>query len=117
MSSSSSLCNIVVEDADLKKLEELDPNQSDGFKTFAKIVIPAKIVYTNELGDAVEDAQELTAQILTRMSKGSPMQRHPVVLETLQVYLTSETDLYFNFVSNCNQQTFESIKGKNGLNM
>ena len=47
MSSSSSLCNIVLEDADLKKLEELDPNQNDGFKTFTKLLIPVHIIYTN----------------------------------------------------------------------
>ena len=51
------------------------------------------------------------------MAKGTPMQRHAIVLETLQIYLTSETDLYFNFVSNCTKQTFESIKSKNGLNI
>lgn len=47
MSSSSSLCNIIIEDADLKKLEELDPNQNDGFKTFAKLTLPVRIIYTN----------------------------------------------------------------------
>lgn len=35
----------------------------------------------------------------------------------MQIYLTSETDLHFNFVSNCSLQTFESIKSKNGLNI
>lgn len=103
MSSSSSLCNITLEDSDLRKLDELDPNHTDGFKSFSKIPVPVRIVYSNELGESVEDVQQLTAQIFVRMCKGSPTQRKPVVLETLQVYLTSEIDLYFNFQSNCNQ--------------
>ena len=45
---SSSLCNITLEDGDLKKLDELDPFQTDGYQTVAKIALTTSIVYTSE---------------------------------------------------------------------
>lgn len=39
------------------------------------------------------------------------------VLDALQIFFTSETDLQFNFFSNVSQTSFESIKNKNGLNI
>lgn len=114
---SSALCNLTLDEEDLKKLEDLDPNQSNGFKSIIRTSIPIKIIYTNELGDEFSDTQDLYLQILVRMIKGSQLQRHTSVLDQIQVYLTSETDLYLNFVSNCNQETFKSICSKNGLNI
>ena len=50
-SASSTLCNITIDEEDLKKLEDLDPNQSNGFKSILKVPVPMKIIYVNELGD------------------------------------------------------------------
>jgi len=47
---SSSLCNLTLEDADLKKLEELDPFQTDGYQTLAKVSLMVHIIYTSETG-------------------------------------------------------------------
>jgi hypothetical protein len=44
---SSSLCNLTLEDSDLKKLEELDPFQTDGYQTLAKLTLAVRIVYTS----------------------------------------------------------------------
>lgn len=114
---SSTLCSITIDEEDLKKLEDLDPNQSNGFKSILKMSVPMKIVYINELGDEFTDIQDITIQILVLVGKGSAMQRHSSVLEQVQLYLTSESDLYLNFISNCTKETFTSICGKNGLNI
>jgi hypothetical protein len=116
MSSSSSICNITLDEADLKKLEELDPNQNNGFRTFSRINKPILITYANELGERVQDEQDLTFQILVRQLKG-PSGNSAPDLETMQIYLTSETDLHFNFMSQWSQQTFDNAKNKNGLNI
>ena len=100
---SSALCNLTLDEEDLKKLQDLDPNQSNGFKSLIRIPVPIKIIYTNELDDDFTDNQELYIQILIRVIKGSSLQRHSSVLDQIQIVLTSETDLYLNFVSNCNQ--------------
>lgn len=49
-SESSSLCTLALEESDLKKLEELDPFQTDGYQTMARVSIPVKIIYTDEKG-------------------------------------------------------------------
>ena len=56
----------MVEENDLKKLEDLDPFQTEGFQSNARIPVPVKIVYTDELGKSTSDRQVLTFQILTR---------------------------------------------------
>ena len=69
---SSSLCNLNLEDSDLKKLEELDPFQTDGYQTLGKVNLPMNIVYTDEKGKQTSDKQILTLQILTRSYKAVP---------------------------------------------
>ena len=71
---SSSFCNITLEDSDLKKLEELDPFQTDGFQTLAKLPMSVSIVYTSETGKETRDTQPLNFQILTRWMK-APAQK------------------------------------------
>jgi hypothetical protein len=44
---SSSFCNLNLEESDLKKLEELDPFQTDGYQSHSKVDLPVRIVYTN----------------------------------------------------------------------
>jgi hypothetical protein len=62
----NTLCNLMVEDSDLKKLEDLDPFQTEGFQSIAKLPIPVQIIYTDELNKTTADTQVLTFQILTR---------------------------------------------------
>ena len=56
----------MVEDSDLKKLEDLDPFQTEGFQSIAKIPNQVKIIYTDELNKTTIDTQVLRFQILTR---------------------------------------------------
>jgi hypothetical protein len=56
----------MVEDSDLKKLEDLDPFQTEGFQSIAKLPVPVQIIYTDELNKTTADTQVLTFQILTR---------------------------------------------------
>lgn len=67
--SESSLCNLTLEESDLKKLEELDPFQTDGYQNHSRTSIPVRIVYTDEKGKQTSDTQTLTFQILTRSVK------------------------------------------------
>jgi hypothetical protein len=62
----NTLCNLMVEDSDLKKLEDLDPFQTEGFQSIAKLPIPVQIIYTDELNKTTADTQVITFQILTR---------------------------------------------------
>lgn len=62
----NTLCNLMVEDSDLKKLEDLDPFQTEGFQSIAKLPVPVQIIYTDELNKTTADTQVLTFQILTR---------------------------------------------------
>lgn len=71
------MCNITLDEADLRKLEELDPNLSDGFRTFCRISVPIHIIYTNELSEKIEDVQSLTFQILIRQLKAITQQAGP----------------------------------------
>jgi hypothetical protein len=66
MSNSIAVCNLMVEEEDLKKLEDLDPFQTEGFQSNARVSVPVKIIYTDELGKNTIDTQALTFQILTR---------------------------------------------------
>jgi hypothetical protein len=74
MNTTHNLCNLMVEDADLKKLEELDPFQVEGYHSNAKISIPVKIAFSDELGNQTSDTQDLTFQILTRWMRGTSKQ-------------------------------------------
>lgn len=42
---SEQLCNLMLEETDLKKLEDLDPFQTDGYQSNCRLNIPVKIVY------------------------------------------------------------------------
>jgi hypothetical protein len=53
----------------MKKLEELDPFQTDGYQSFDKVTIPVSIIYTNEKGTETSDIQQLILQVLTRSLK------------------------------------------------
>lgn len=88
MSSSSSICNITLDDADLKKLEELDPNLNDGFRTFCRLSVPILIIYTNELSEKIQDIQDINFQILVRLLKPITQAAGPD-LQAMQIYLTS----------------------------
>ncbi len=44
---SSSFCNIALEESDFKKLEDLDPFQTEGYQSIARISVPVKITYTS----------------------------------------------------------------------
>jgi len=37
----------MLEEVDLKKLEDLDPFQTDGFQSNCKVTLPVKIVYVD----------------------------------------------------------------------
>ena len=90
----------MLEESDLQKLEDLDPLQTEGFKTHAKLNLPMRIVYTDELGREVIDQQELTMQVLARWLKSTHYKdKDPLSLETLKLCITSEEDLYLNFAS------------------
>ena len=54
-SSTTELCNITLEETDMKKLEELDPNQVNGMRTYAHISVPVLIKYVNELSEEISD--------------------------------------------------------------
>ena len=41
----------------MKKLEELDPFQTDGYQSFDRVTIPVNIIYTNEKGNETADTQ------------------------------------------------------------
>ena len=92
-SDSSSLCNLMLEESDLKKLEELDPFQTDGYQTLARVSLPVNIVYTNEKEQETVDTQQLTLQILTRSLKlvaNKPNQpKQEPQLESMRVCLFS----------------------------
>lgn len=46
---------ILVDERDLKKLEELDPAQSDGYRSFQKVTVPCLIrLIDEEEGDVVD---------------------------------------------------------------
>ena len=100
---SSSLCNITLEDGDLKKLDELDPFQTDGYQTVAKIALTTSIVYTSETGKETRDLQPVTLQILTRWVKAQPVKGKEVKsdphLDSLKVYLSSEEDIFLSMFS------------------
>jgi hypothetical protein len=90
---SSSLCNITLEDGDLKKLDELEPFQTDGYQTVAKIALTTSIVYTSETGKETRDVQPVTLQVLTRWVKAQPAKGKEVksepLLDSIKVYLSS----------------------------
>jgi len=91
---SSSLCNLNLEDSDLKKLEELDPFQTDGYQTIGKINLPVTIVYTDEKGKQTSDKQILTLQLLIRSFKSAPTKgkepKSEPQLDSMRIYLFSE---------------------------
>ena len=87
----SSSCNLTLEESDIKKLEELDPFQTDGYQTFDRVTIPVSIIYTNEKGASTADTQQLTFQVLTRslkpaVTKVAKVEPH---LDSLRVCLMS----------------------------
>jgi hypothetical protein len=57
----------------------------------------------------------MNIQILTKTVKSTTHKAH--LLEQLQIYLTSESDLYFNYSSSINQEQFQAIKQKGELNV
>lgn len=91
---SASLCNLNLEDSDLKKLEELDPFQTDGYQSLGKVSVPVRIIYTDEKGKETIDKQILTIQILTRSYKSAPTKgkenRIEPQLDSMRLYLFSE---------------------------
>lgn len=97
---SSSLCNLTLEDSDLKQLQELDPFQTDGYQTFARTTIPVRIVYTDEKGRQTTDSQTLTFQILTRALKATgKKESRDGVLDSVKVCLSSEDDIFLSMAS------------------
>ena len=100
---SSSFCNLTLEDSDLKKLEELDPFQTEGYQTVAKVPLEVSIVYTSETGKETKDTQPLVFQILTRWIKPQPQKGKEVKaepsLDSLKIYLFSEEDIFLSMVS------------------
>lgn len=74
MSSPNTLCNLMIEEADLKKLEDLDPFQTEGYQSNARVSVLVKIFYTDESGKITVDAQVLNFQILTRWVRS--IQKH-----------------------------------------
>jgi hypothetical protein len=100
---SSSLCNLTLEDSDLKKLEELDPFQTDGYESLAKLTLPVRIVYTSETGKETADQQTLTFQLLTRWLRPqvtkSKEPRGDPLLDSLRVCLSSEDDIFLSMIS------------------
>jgi hypothetical protein len=67
MASVSQVNNILVDDRDLKKLEDLDPAQSDGFKSTHKIVASCLIRLVDEEEGDVVDRQEIVLNILEKV--------------------------------------------------
>ena len=66
----------------------------------AKIDLPVRIVFADEMGKETCDIQILTAQILTKWIKNNNYKdKDPVSLEQVRVCLLSEEDLYLNFMS------------------
>jgi hypothetical protein len=100
---SSSLCNLTLEEGDLKKLDELDPFQTDGYQTLAKIPLTVSIVYTSETGKETRDVQPIALQLLTRWMKPQPGKGKEVKgdphLDSLKAYLSSEEDIFLSMVS------------------
>lgn len=99
--SESSLCNLTLEEADLKKLEELDPFQTDGYLTFSRTSLPVRIVYTDQKGNQTADSQVLSFQILTRSLKTTSAKgvKSDPQLESVRVCLASEDDIFLSMVS------------------
>ncbi len=100
---SSSLCNLTLEEADLKKLDELDPFQTDGFQSLAKVSLSVGIVYTSETGKETRDVQTVTLQLLTRwvkpqLAKGKEVKTEPH-LDCIKIYISSEEDIFLSMVS------------------
>jgi hypothetical protein len=100
---SSSLCNLTLEEGDLRKLEELDPFQTEGFQSLARVPLSVSIVYTSETGKETRDIQPVTLQLLTRWlkpqpSKGKEVKSEPH-LDCLKVYISSEEDIFLSMVS------------------
>lgn len=91
--SESSLCNLALEESDLKKLEELDPFQTDGYQSHSRSSIPVRIIYTDEKGKQTSDSQTLTFQILSRSVKAQPAKHKEAKqdphLESVRVCLSS----------------------------
>lgn len=100
---SSSFCNLTLEEGDLRKLEELDPFQTDGYQTLAKIPLTVAIVYTSETGRETRDVQPVVLQLLTRWLKPQPAKGKEAKgephLDSLKIYLSSEEDIFLSLVS------------------
>jgi hypothetical protein len=99
----SSLCCLTLEEDDLKKLEELDPFQTDGYQTLARIPLALAIVYTSETGKETRQTQPVTLQLLTRWLKPQPTKGKEAKteshLDSLRLSLSSEEDIFLSMVS------------------
>ncbi len=102
----SSLCNIFLEEADLKKISDLDPLHADGYYTFLRISIPLNIYFLDELGRETSDKQIVNIQILTKTNKSYYLAKEEGVLENIKVYITSEEDIFLNFTCNFNKAAY-----------
>ena len=100
--SESSRCNLPLEDSDLKKLEELDPFQTDGYQTVARVPVDLRIVFTGHNGKETSDRQPVSFQILTRwvrpQASRSKEPKGEPVLDAVKVCLSSEEDIFLSMV-------------------
>jgi len=58
---------VLVEDKDLRQLEELDPSQSDGYRYSYRTAVPCTIRLVDEEDGDVVDRQELVVSILEKV--------------------------------------------------
>jgi hypothetical protein len=89
---------VLVEDKDLKQLEELDPSQSDGYRSVFRTMVPCTIRLVDEEEGDVVDRQEVVINVLEKVLT-APTQRKQGELANMRLEISSEVDLYFNFAS------------------
>ena len=100
--SETSLCNLTLEEADLKKLEELDPFQTDGYQTVARVPVLLHIIFTSYNGKETADTQPVTFQILNRWVRPqvgrNKEQKGEPELDAVRIYLSSEEDIFLSML-------------------